>query len=57
MGYEAYRELVFENQKKIGVMPADAELPPLNPYVDETSRDGKPWTPNDTVGLGLAVRR
>ena len=49
MGYEAYRELVFENQKKIGVMPPDAELPPLNPYVNETSRDGKPWTPNDTV--------
>ena len=49
MGYERYRELVFENQKRLGVMPADAELTPLNPYADQTSVDGKPWTPNDTV--------
>ena len=49
MGYERYRELVFENQKRIGVMPADAEMPPLNPYAQETSADGKPWTPADTV--------
>jgi len=49
MGYERYRELVFENQKRLGVMPADAEMPPLNPYVEETSVDGKPWTPSDTV--------
>ena len=49
MGYERYRELVFENQKRLGVMPADAELTPLNPYADETSVDGKPWTPADTV--------
>jgi arylsulfatase A-like enzyme len=49
MGYERYRELVFENQKRLGVMPADAELPPLNPYAAETSVEGVPWTPNDTV--------
>src|SRR3954451_18974414 len=49
MGYEAYRELVFERQKALGVMPADAELSPLNPYVDETSVEGAPWNPVDVV--------
>jgi arylsulfatase A-like enzyme len=49
MGYERYRELVFENQKRLGVMPPEAELPPLNPYAEETSVEGLPWTPNDTV--------
>jgi len=49
MGYERYRELVFENQKRMGVMPADAEMPPLNPYAGETGVDGKPWTAADMV--------
>ena len=49
MGYEAYRELVFERQKQLGIFPEDAELTPLNPYVDETSADGKPWPPLDVV--------
>ncbi len=49
MGYEAYREVVFENQKKMGVMPQDAVLSPLNPYAEETSVDGKPWNPVDVV--------
>ena len=49
MGYEQYRELVFERQKQMGIMPADAELSPLNPYADETSVDGKPWNPVDVV--------
>ena len=49
MGYEAYRETVFENQKKMGVMPQDAVLSPLNPYAEETSVDGKAWPPLDVV--------
>ena len=49
MGYEAYREIVFENQKKMGIMPQDAVLSPLNPYAEETSVDGKPWPPLDVV--------
>jgi len=49
MGYEAYRELVFERQKKLGIFPADAELTPLNPYAEETSVDGKAWPPLDVV--------
>jgi arylsulfatase len=49
MGYEQYRELVFERQKQLGVFPPDAELTPLNPYVDEKSVEGKPWNPVDVV--------
>jgi arylsulfatase A-like enzyme len=49
MGYERYRELVFERQKELGIFPADAELSPLNPYVEEESVDGKPWPELDVV--------
>jgi arylsulfatase A-like enzyme len=49
MGYEKYRELVFEQQKQMGIFPADAELSPLNPYAEETSVEGKPWNPVDVV--------
>ncbi|MFL6069200.1 MAG: arylsulfatase [Gaiellaceae bacterium] len=49
MGYEAYRELVFERQKQLGIFPEDAELTPINPYVEETSADGKPWNQVDVV--------
>jgi arylsulfatase A-like enzyme len=49
MGYEAYRELVFERQKQLGIFPEDAELSPLNPYAEETSVEGKPWPPLDVV--------
>ena len=43
MGYEAYRELVFANQKRMGIIPADAELSPINPYTDLKSPTGQPW--------------
>jgi arylsulfatase len=49
MGYEAYRELVFSRQKELGIFPEDAQLTPLNPYIEETSVDGKPWNPVDVV--------
>jgi arylsulfatase A-like enzyme len=49
MGYEAYREQVFERQKQLGIFPADAELTPLNPYADEQSVEGKPWNAVDVV--------
>jgi arylsulfatase A-like enzyme len=49
MGYEKYRELVFERQQKLGIFPETAELSPLNPYAGETSVDGKPWPPLDVV--------
>jgi arylsulfatase len=49
MGYEAYRELVFDRQKKLGVITDKAELSPINPYIDEQSADGKVWPEADTV--------
>jgi arylsulfatase A-like enzyme len=49
MGYEAYREVVFERQKELGIFPEDAELTALNPYTGETSPDGKAWPPLDAV--------
>ena len=35
-GYDWYREQVLKNQKKLGVVPADAQLPPRDPKV-------QPW--------------
>jgi arylsulfatase A-like enzyme len=49
MGYERYREIVFERQKELGIFPAETELSPLNPYAEETSVDGKPWPALDVV--------
>jgi arylsulfatase A-like enzyme len=49
MGYEKYRELVFDRQKELGIFPQDAELTPLNPYAEEKSVEGKPWNPVDVV--------
>ncbi|MBU3750115.1 MAG: arylsulfatase [Mycobacterium sp.] len=49
MGYERYREIVLENQKKLGVVPPDTELSPMNPYADVKGPDGQPWPLQDTV--------
>ncbi|MBU3066578.1 arylsulfatase [Nocardia sp. NEAU-G5] len=49
MGYEKYREIVLENQKRMGLVPENTELSPMNPYVNVTSADGKPWPVLDTV--------
>ncbi len=49
MGYEAYRELVFDRQKRMGIITGQAELTPINPYIDDTSADGKGWPEADTV--------
>jgi arylsulfatase len=49
MGYEAYRELVFERQKEMGLLPDSAELSPINPLAGATSHDGKPWSQFDVV--------
>jgi arylsulfatase len=38
MGYERYRELVFERQQQMGIFSAGAELSPLNPYAGECGR-------------------
>jgi arylsulfatase len=49
MGYEAYREMVFDRQKKLGIVTDHAELSPINPYIDEQGPDGQPWPELDTV--------
>jgi len=49
MGYEAYRELVFQRQRQRGILPDGAELSPINPYIDETTPDGQGWPEIDTV--------
>jgi hypothetical protein len=49
MGYEAYREQVFERQKQKGIFGPDVQLSPLNPNAEEKSVDGKPWPPLDIV--------
>ncbi len=49
MGYEAYREVVFQRQKMLGVVTEHAELSPINPYGQATSADGKPWPELDSV--------
>ncbi|MGW5381032.1 arylsulfatase [Nocardia sp. NPDC003963] len=49
MGYEKYREIVLENQKRMNLVPENTELSPMNPYSTATSADGKPWPAQDTV--------
>ena len=49
MGYEAYREQVFQRQKDLGLLPEGAELSPINPYIDRVSASGKTWPVLDTV--------
>jgi arylsulfatase len=49
MGYEAYRELVFANQKKLGIIPEHAELSPINPYTDLKGPQGQEWPALDVV--------
>jgi len=49
MGYEAYREQVFKNQKKLGIIPDSAELSPINPYGDLKGPKGQSWPEGDSV--------
>ncbi len=49
MGYEKYREIALDNQKKMGIVPADTELSPINPYLDVKGPNGEPWPLQDTV--------
>ncbi len=43
MGYEAMREQTLARQKELGIVPSDAELPPINPIGTPQTRTG----PND----------
>ena len=52
MGYEAMREQTLARQKEMGIVPADTELPPINPIGTPETRtgpDGKPFPPLDVT--------
>ncbi|VCT88559.1 Arylsulfatase [Mycolicibacterium hassiacum DSM 44199] len=49
MGYERYREIVLENQKRLGIVLPDTELSPVNPYAEVKGPNGEPWPAQDTV--------
>lgn len=45
MGYEAIRETTLARQKELGIVPADTELPPLNPLGTPETRSGPDGIP------------
>jgi arylsulfatase A-like enzyme len=45
MGYEAMREQTLARQKQLGIVPADTELPPINPIGTSQSRTGPQGQP------------
>src|SRR3982751_6520084 len=50
MGYEALREETLARQKKLGIVPADTLVPPINPIGTPETRtgpDGQPFPPLD----------
>ncbi|MGZ4406973.1 MAG: arylsulfatase, partial [Gaiellaceae bacterium] len=52
MGYEAMREETLARQKKLGIVPKDTEVPPINPIGTPETRtgpDGKPFPPLDVT--------
>ena len=61
MGYEAMREQTLARQKELGIVPADTELPPINPIgtVADAPGPGRQAVPAARVhqALGLALGR
>ncbi len=53
MGYEAIREQTLARQKKLGIVPSDTELPPINPIGTPETRKG----PNGELFPVLDVTR
>ncbi len=54
MGYEAMREQTLARQKELGIIPADTELPPINPIgtpATRTGPEGKPFPAMDETRL------
>lgn len=51
LGYEKIREQILANQKKIGILPENTQLSPINPHgePDITGPDGQPWPKMDFV--------
>ena len=48
-GYEKYAEEVLERMKKMGIMPENTDLAPMNSMADEKSVEGVPWPESDLV--------
>ncbi len=48
-GYEAMREETLARQKELGLVPADTELPPLNPIGTPETRSGPDGLPFPTL--------
>jgi len=51
MGYEAIREETLARQKEMGIVPADTELPPLNPLGTPDTRSGPDGQPFPLMDL------
>jgi arylsulfatase A-like enzyme len=49
MGYEAMREQTLARQKQLGIVPADTELPPINPIGTSENRTGPQGQPFPAV--------
>jgi arylsulfatase A-like enzyme len=47
MGYEKYREMILDRMKKMGILPENTDLPPINPLgteiINEQMDYTKPW--------------
>ena len=48
-GYEAMREETLKRQKELGLVPADTELPPMNPIGTPETRSGPDHLPFPTL--------
>ena len=61
MGYEALREQTLAQQKKLGLVPKNTELPPINPIgtLGDADRAGRPAVPaaRRHPAVGLALRQ
>jgi arylsulfatase A-like enzyme len=53
MGYEAIREQTLARQKEMGIVPADTELPPINPLGTPETRTGPGGEPFPALDLTL----
>lgn len=48
-GYEVYAQETYERMKKMGIIPENTDLAPMNSMVDEKSVEGTPWPELDVV--------
>ena len=57
MGYEAMREQTLERQKKLGIVPQDTELPPVNPIgTPQTARARRASRSRSSTSRGPGIR-